>query len=77
MWEAFEQRCKAHECQQRSIVTNKHATAFVQINASIEHFLKGECECATTLAAAAEGVLPATGKPHVFTLLRASPFLNT
>jgi hypothetical protein len=63
-------------CEERCIVTTKQAAALVQINASIEHFQKGEYECAITLAAAAEGMLPPTEDPHLFTLLKDSPFFK-
>jgi hypothetical protein len=42
MWEAFEQLRKAHEYEERCVVTTNQVAALVQINASIEHFLKGE-----------------------------------
>jgi hypothetical protein len=34
-----------------------------QIHAAIEHLHRGDCECAITLAAAGEGMLPPTDKP--------------
>jgi hypothetical protein len=46
-----------------------------QISAAIRHFLKGELECAITLAAAAEGQLPDTPDPYLLKgLVRVVPF---
>lgn len=44
--------------ERREIKTSKKLSAQRQINAAIEHFHKGEFECAITLAAAAEGLTP-------------------
>lgn len=35
-----------------------------QIHAAIEHLQRGDFECAMTLAAAGEGILPPTDEPH-------------
>lgn len=40
--------------------------AMRQIHAAIEHLRRGDFECATTLAAAGEGILPPTDSPHFF-----------
>jgi hypothetical protein len=37
-----------------------------QIHCAIEHLQRGDFECAITLAAAGEGMLPATDKAHFF-----------
>jgi hypothetical protein len=42
-----------------------------QIHAAIDHLHKGDFECAITLSAAAEGMLPQTDKPHTFQKLKA------
>jgi hypothetical protein len=46
------------------IDTNVHFASMRQINAAIEHLHRGDWECAITLAAAAEGMLPPTDEPH-------------
>ena len=57
-------------------VTRKVATQR-QIDAAIAHIKKSELECAITLAAAAEGMLPDTTKDHAFGYLRRhSAFMN-
>jgi hypothetical protein len=48
------------------VKTTKQSAALRQIRAAIEHFHKQEFECTITLAAAAEGLLPPTGDPHLF-----------
>ncbi len=53
--------------------TSKQLAAIRQIEAAIEHFENDEYECAITLAAAAEGLIPDTAHPHIFSLLRARP----
>jgi hypothetical protein len=46
------------------IDTNVRFASMRQINAAIEHLHQGDWECAITLAAAAEGILPPTDEPH-------------
>jgi hypothetical protein len=41
-----------------------------QIHAAIEHLRRGDLECAMTLAAAGEGMLPPTDEPHFRELAR-------
>ena len=41
-----------------------------QIHAAIEHLRRGDFECAMTLAAAGEGMLPPTDEPHFRELAR-------
>jgi hypothetical protein len=55
------------------IKTTKQLAATRQIQAAIAHFRKDDYECAITLAAAAEGLLPPTDEPHIFSILKASP----
>jgi hypothetical protein len=57
----------------KSIKTFKVFAAIRQIQAAIHHFKNDDYECAVTLAAAAEGVLPNVRTPHLFTLIKASP----
>jgi hypothetical protein len=52
------------------IETTKQLAALRQITAAIEHLRKREFECAITLAAAAEGLLPLTDEPHMFSELK-------
>jgi hypothetical protein len=52
------------------IETTKQLAALRQITAAIEHLRKREYECAITLAAAAEGLLPPTDEPHMFQALK-------
>src|ERR1700730_9309004 len=52
------------------IETTKQLAAARQIAAAIEHLSKREFECAITLAAAAEGLLPPTDEPHIFSGLK-------
>jgi hypothetical protein len=52
------------------IETTKQLAALRQITAAIEHLRKREYECAITLAAAAEGLLPPTDEPHLFSDLK-------
>jgi hypothetical protein len=47
-----------------SIETNTKLASMRQLHAAIEHHRKQDWECAITLAAAAEGMLPETDKPH-------------
>ena len=47
-----------------SIDTNTRFASMRQIHAAIEHYARQDWECAITLAAAAEGVLPATDEPY-------------
>jgi hypothetical protein len=48
------------------IVTSVRLASARQIHAAIDLFHKGEIECAITLSAAGEGMLPPTDKPHFF-----------
>ncbi len=57
----------------KSVESNKLLAALCQIQAAIVLFKKGEYECAVTLAAAAEGLLPPTNDPHLFQVLKDSP----
>jgi hypothetical protein len=52
----------------RLLKTSKKASALRQINAAIAHLHEGELDCAITLAAAAEGMLPDTKRPHLHDL---------
>jgi hypothetical protein len=52
------------------IKSTKQLASQRQIKAAIQHLLKQEFECAVTLAAAAEGLLPPTNDPHLFQDLR-------
>lgn len=47
-----------------SIETNVRLASMRQIHAAIEHHVRQDWECAITLAAAAEGILPDTNEPH-------------
>jgi hypothetical protein len=47
-----------------SIETNTRFASMRQIHAAIEHHARQDWECAITLAAAAEGMLPATDEPY-------------
>src|SRR4051812_42734909 len=47
-----------------TIKTTTKLASMRQIHAAIEHHDKQNWECAITLAAAAEGMLPATDDPH-------------
>jgi hypothetical protein len=58
------------------IRTTKQLAATRQIQAAIKHFRNDDYECAITLAAAAEGLLPPTGYPHMFSVLKDSPFFE-
>jgi hypothetical protein len=46
------------------IDTNIRHASMRQIHCAIEHVYRGDYECAITLAAAAEGMLPDTDEPH-------------
>ena len=52
------------------IETTKQLAALRQIAAAIEHLRKQEYECAITLAAAAEGLLPPTDEWPMFSALK-------
>src|SRR6266446_10707820 len=52
------------------IETTKQLAALRQLTTAIEHLRKREYECAITLAAAAEGLLPPTDEPHIFSDLK-------
>jgi hypothetical protein len=56
-----------------NIETTKKSAAYRLIHAAIEHLYKSEMECAITLAAAAEGLLPDTDKPSIFAYLQKYP----
>jgi hypothetical protein len=58
------------------LTTCKKAAALRQLDAAITHFHGGELECAITLAAAAEGILPRTENPHLFKMMMSSPVLK-
>ena len=53
--------------------TTKRLAAERQINGAVAHLYRTELECAITLAAAAEGLLPDTDEPHIFLYLRSHP----
>jgi hypothetical protein len=53
--------------------TTKRLAAERQINAAIAHLYRTELECAITLAAAAEGLLPSTNEPHIYKYLQNHP----
>ena len=53
--------------------TTRQLAALYQITAAIEHFDKGDLECAITLASAAEGVLPDANDGALFQTLRNDP----
>jgi hypothetical protein len=55
------------------VETSKQLAALEQIHAAIWHCRNERFECAITLAAAAEGLLPTTTEPHLFQLLINSP----
>ncbi len=46
------------------IQTDRRVASMRQIHCAIEHIERGDYECAITLAAAAEGMLPEPGKPY-------------
>jgi tRNA threonylcarbamoyladenosine modification (KEOPS) complex Cgi121 subunit len=48
------------------IDTSVRYASMRQIHAAIEHLHRGDFECAITLAAAGEGMLPPTDKEHFF-----------
>jgi hypothetical protein len=54
------------------IETSKQLAALEQIHAAIWHCRNEAFECAITLSAAAEGLLPPTTEPHIFQLLKNS-----
>lgn len=58
--------------EEKYIETNKQLAALRQIHAAIFFFRKDEFECAITLAAAAEGLLPTTNELHLFKALQSS-----
>ncbi len=59
--------------KEKHVKTTKQLAALTQTHAAIWHFRNGEFECAVTLAAAAEGLLPPTDEPHLFQILKNSP----
>lgn len=52
--------------------TSRKQSAHRQIEAAIQFFHNGKIDCAITLAAAAENMLPRTNEPHIFQIL--SPY---
>jgi hypothetical protein len=52
------------------VETSKKQSSVRQLKAAIEHFHKGDFDCAITLAATAQGILPNTTKPYLFTFLK-------
>ncbi len=52
------------------VSTTKRKAAIRQIQAAIRHFRCEEYECAISLAAAAEGVMPKSDAPHIFSTLK-------
>ena len=60
----------AHPEPRAEIRTTKQLAALRQITAAIEHLYRRNSECAITLAAAAENLLPSTGDPHLFQALK-------
>lgn len=59
------------------VETSKQLAALEQIHAAIWHCRNEAFECAVTLAAAAEGLLPTTGDPHLFQLLVNGPIARS
>ena len=59
--------------QPRKVETTKKESSHRQIQAAIAHLHQGEFDCAITLAASAEGILPATEDPHIFKAIREDP----
>ena len=55
------------------VETNKQLAALSQIHAAIWLYNIREFECAVTLAGAAEGILPPTSDPHMFSVLKNGP----
>jgi hypothetical protein len=59
------------------VETTKMLAALEQIHAAIWHCQHEQFECAITLGAAAEGLLPATEELHLLKVLQASPVART
>jgi hypothetical protein len=55
------------------VKTTKQLAATRLIQGAILHLWRHEYECAIILAAAAEGMLPDTDEPHIFSVLKKSP----
>lgn len=53
--------------------TSKKKSSAQQIQSAIAHFEAGKLDCAITLAAAAEGILPDSSDPYLFQILRHHP----
>jgi hypothetical protein len=53
-----------------AVETTVRLASLRQIHAAIDHLHKSEFESAITLASAAEGILPKTDKPHLFSKLQ-------
>lgn len=60
----------------RFLETSKRTAAIKQIHAAIWHCRHEQFECAVTLAAAAEGLLPQTEEKHLFQILKNSPLFE-
>jgi len=54
-----------------SIDTTERFASIRQIHGAIDHLHKGDFECAITLAAAGEGILPPTDRPHLLQKIKA------
>src|SRR5262245_11900987 len=54
----------------KRVKTTKQNSAMRQACAAIEHFHKGNYECAITLAGAAEGQVPASDPLYLFKIIR-------
>jgi hypothetical protein len=61
----------------RYVETSKQLAALEQIHAAIWHCRNEGFECAITLAAAAEGLLPSTTERHLFQVLKNSPLARS
>lgn len=57
--------------------TTKRVAALKQIQGAIWHCRHEQFECATTLAAAAEGLLPNTEERHLFLILKGRPLFKS
>jgi len=53
-----------------ALETSKKISAQRQIERAITHFHNNDIDCAITLSAAAEGMLPETDDPHLFQFLQ-------
>src|SRR3981081_4071579 len=63
-------RITVQRCRERAVGNPQHIKTWVryasmrQIHAAIKHLDRGDFECAITLAAAGEEMLPPTDEPH-------------